>query len=470
MALQHKQSTQQQQRLLMAPNITLALEVLRMHAMELQAFLQQQAQENPLLEVDESNQDEEAVSAPSESDGPQEEEKMPIAGDEDWLSHWQTGGSEEDPEEGEPNRLLEQRLVQPQSLHESLLVQLGCQSISDEQHRIGEAIIEALNEYGYCEGSLEELAAQLGMTLPQVEAVLNIVQRFDPPGVGARDLRECLMLQLEQKNACGGLAYRILRDHFPLFVQHRLSALASAVGASLADIEQAYACLTRLNPKPARLFTNDLPPTIVPDLVIQRRDRHYDVELNDQDMPQIGISRVYYRMLKDSRTPDDAREFLLKKFRQASWIIKAIDERNATILAIGRCLISLQREFVEQGPKAMKPLTQAQVAHLIGRHPSTVSRAIAGKTIDTPYGVFRLEQLFASSVPQTTQGNSDVSDATIKAEIERLIEEEDSQHPLSDDALVKRLSQRNISVARRTIAKYRTSLKILPGHLRRHRL
>ena len=455
----------------MAPNITLALEVLRMHAMELQAFLQQQAQENPLLEVDESNQDEESVSAPSESesDGPRQEEKTPISGDEEWLSHWQTGGSEEDPEEGEPNRRLEQRLVQPQSLHESILVQLGCQSISDEQHRIGAAIIETLNEHGYCEGSLEELAAQLGVTLPQVEAVLRIVQRFDPPGVGARDLRECLMLQLEQQNACGGLAYRILRDHFPLFVQHRLSALASAVGASLPDIEQAYECLTRLNPKPARLFTNDLPPTVVPDLVIQRRDRHYDVELNDQNMPHVGINRAYRLMLKNPRTPEDAREFLLKKFRQASWIIKAIDERNATVLAIGRCLISLQREFVEHGSKALKPLTQAQVAGLIGRHPSTVSRAIAGKTIDTPYGIFRLEQLFASSVPQTTEGR-DVSDATIKAEIEQLIEEEDSHHPLSDDALVKRLSQRNISVARRTIAKYRTSLKILPGHLRRRRL
>ncbi len=188
MALQHKQSAQQQQRLLMAPNMTLALEVLRMHTMELHAFLQQQAQENPLLEVDESNQAEEASSTPEQTDGPQEE-KTPVAGDEDWLSHWQSGSAEQESEENEPDRALEQRLVQPQSLHESLLVQLGCQSISDEQHRIGAAIIETLNEHGYCDGSLEELAAQLGVTLPQVEAVLNIVQRFDPPGVGARDLR-----------------------------------------------------------------------------------------------------------------------------------------------------------------------------------------------------------------------------------------------------------------------------------------
>lgn len=469
MVLQHKQSAQQQQRLLMAPNMTLALEVLRMHAMELQAFLQQQAQENPLLEVDESNQDEESSTAPEQTDGPQEE-KPPVTGDEDWLSHWQSGSAEQESEENEPDRALEQRLVQPQSLYESLFVQLGCQSLSEEDSRIGEALIQSLNDHGYVEGPLEELAASLGVTLPHIEAVLRIIQRCDPPGVGARDLRECLMLQLEQAGASGALPYRILRDHFPLFVQHRIPALASALGVSLAEMEAACEALTRLNPKPGRLFANDLPPTIVPDLVIQRRDRHYDVELNDQNMPRVGINRAYRLMLKDPRTPEDAKEFLLKKFRQASWIIKAIDERNTTILAIGRCLISLQREFVEHGSKALKPLTQAQVAGLIGRHPSTVSRAIAGKTIDTPYGIFRLEQLFASHVPQDAQGSNDISDATIKAQIEQMIREEDRQHPLSDDALAKRMAQRHIGVARRTVAKYRTSLKILPGHLRRRRL
>ncbi|MBI4003943.1 MAG: RNA polymerase sigma-54 factor, partial [Candidatus Omnitrophica bacterium] len=224
-----------------------------------------------------------------------------------------------------------------------------------------------------------------------------------------------------------------------------------------------------LNPKPGRLFSGDLPPSVIPDLIVTRRDRHYDVELNDQGMPRVGINRSYHRMLKDPETPEDAKEFLLKKFRQASWIVKSIDERNATLLSIGRCLISLQRDFVEQGPKALKPLTQSQVASLIGRHASTVSRAIAGKSLDTPYGVFRLEQLFASGVPQNPASHADISDATIKSEIQRLINEEDAQHPFSDEALAQQLAQRDITVARRTIAKYRTSLKILPAHLRKRR-
>jgi RNA polymerase sigma-54 factor len=236
----------------------------------------------------------------------------------------------------------------------------------------------------------------------------------------------------------------------------------------VAEVEAACECLKRLNPKPGRLFSGDLPPFIVPDLIITRRERHYDVDLNDQGMPHVGINRSYYRMLKNPNTPEEAKEFLLKKLRQANWIVKAIDERNATLLAIGRCLISLQRDFVEQGPKALKPLTQSQVAELIGRHASTVSRAIAGKSLDTPYGVFRLEQLFASSVSQGSS-SADVSDATIKSEIQRLVSEEDALRPLSDEAICQQLAQRHITVARRTIAKYRTSLKILPAHLRKRR-
>jgi RNA polymerase sigma-54 factor len=465
MALQAKQTIQQ--RLMLAPNVTLALEVLRMPTMELHAYLQQQAEENPLLEVNES-QDDSLDEPPDDANGEQEPPAASL--DEEWLSHWQQAGADEEPEDEteQERRFTEQRLVRPQSLHESLRVQLGCQPMTDEERRAGEAVIDHLDEHGYLEGSLEDIASEVGLGLPALEAGLRLIQHFEPPGVGARDLRECLMLQLEQNNDCGSLAYRILQDHFSLFIQHRCSAIASALNVLVQEVEAACECLKQLNPKPGRLFSGDLPPSIIPDLIVTCRERHYDVELNDQGLPQVGINRSYYRMLKDPETPEDAKEFLLKKLRQASWIVKAIDERNTTLLAIGRCLISLQRDFVEQGPKALKPLTQAQVAGLIGRHASTVSRAIAGKSIDTPYGVFRLEQLFASGVSNGTSSES-ISDATIKSEIQRLVAEEDAQHPFSDEALVQRLAQRQITVARRTIAKYRTSLKILPAHLRKRR-
>ena len=245
--------------------------------------------------------------------------------------------------------------------------------------------------------------------------------------------------------------------------------LAKATGSSAAEVTQACERLKRLNPKPGRAFAGNLPPAIVPDLLIKRGERHDDVELNDQELPQIRISRSYYRMLRDPNTAADVKEFLATKFRQAGWLIRAVGDRQATLLAIGRCLISLQRDFLEHGPKALKPLTQAQVASLVGRHPSTVSRAIAGKTIDTPCGVFRLEQLFATNLPQNGHAEQ-VSDAQIKSAIQQLIDEEDPRRPLSDAQLVRHLTQRQLSVARRTIAKYRAQLSILPAHLRKRRL
>ncbi len=465
MALQAKQTIQQ--RLMLAPNVTLALEILRMPTMELRAFLEHQLEENPLLELDESDaQEQEAQEA---SNGTEEAPDSPGL-DEEWLSHWRTGAEREEPDEedGADDRFRDQRLATAESLHESLLRQLGCQRLPEESRRLGEAMIPHLNEHGYIETPLEELAAQTGASLEQVGAALRLIQRMDPPGVGARDLRECLMLQLEQADASDSLAYHILTDHFQLFVSNRLGALARAIGASAEQVARACAQLKRLDPRPGRAFAGTLPPAVVPDLIIRHQEQHYDVELNDQEIPRVSVSRAYYRMLKDPRTPSDAKEFLANTFRKTAWLIKAIDERNATLLSIARCLISLQCDFLMHGPRALKPLTQSQVAGLIGRHPSTVSRAISGKTIDTPCGVFRLEDFFASGVPQTDETDS-VSDATIKAEIRCLIAEEVPQAPLSDAELALRLAQRNISVARRTIAKYRTALKILPAHLRKYR-
>jgi RNA polymerase sigma-54 factor len=466
MALQARQTTQQ--KLVMAPNVTLALEVLRMPTLELISFLSQQLEDNPCLEMEEP--DTEAPAEPLSQ--PENGEAAGPQGDEEWLAHWRTAGEREDPEGNEDgeDRAMEQRLVVQQTLHESLMLQIGCQVLSSQMRRLGELLIQHLNEQGYLEFPLDELAAHAGTDPATLAQALALIQRLDPPGVGARDLRECLMLQLQHGGLTGTLAYRILEDHFPFFVQNRVESLAKALGASAQDTARACDELKRLNPKPGRMFAADLPPSVTPDLVLHHRERHYDVELNDEELPRIRVSREYQRMLKDPRTPDDAKEFIAVKVRRAHWLIKAIDERNATLLAIARCLISLQRDFIEQGPKALKPLTQAQVAALVGRHPSTVSRAICGKTIDTPFGIFRIEQFFASSVPQD-DADAGISDSRIKDEIQRLISEEDPKRSLSDAALARRLAERHhINVARRTVAKYRSSLKILPAHLRRRRI
>lgn len=453
-----------QQRLLMAPNITLALEILRMPALELQAFLRQQAEENPLLELEEPPTPEAEAPRDGELSSGAASDAPAGSGEEDWTPRYQDG-VEIEPDE---DRGREPGLAKTQSLHDWLLMQLGCMRLDADQLRLAHALVQRLNEDGYLEGALEEMAAELRVEPAAMDGALRIIQGCDPPGVGARDVRECLQLQLAQQLSPDPLAARILQEHFELLTQQRFTAIARALHVSLPEVERACAALKRLTPRPGTAFAGDLPPSVVPDLIITQRDSYYDVELNDDSVPHIGINRAYHRMLRDPRTPEEARAYLLKKFRQASWVVKSIDERNATLLAIGRCLISLQREFIEHGPKALKPLTQSQVAALIGRHPSTVSRAIAGKTLDTPYGVFRLEQMFASGVPQHGSGE-ELSDAAIKSEIERLVREEDAARPLSDEMLARHLGERSISVARRTVAKYRTSLKILPAHLRKRR-
>ena len=456
---------------MLAPNVTLALEILRMPTMQLQTYLRVQLEENPFLEIDEIETDEEQPQEEPEPTPEQDGAPATVGHDDDWTPNWRSGSAEQENDDDENPR--EMGAAVSTSLHESLALQLGCLTLSAEDRRLGEGIIRHLDEHGYLDDPLEVLAKELAVPIEQLNRILKLVQSFDPPGVGARDLRECLMIQLELSGATQGLPYRILAEQFPLFAARKLQALAKATGASLEEVARACDAIIKLNPKPGRAFGRDLPTAIVPDLVILKREQHYDVEINDQELPRISLNRAYRRMLKDPNTPADAKEFLAKKFRQASWVVRAIDERNGTLLSIARCLLSLQQEFIEHGPRALKPLTQEQVAQLVGRHPSTVSRAIASKTIDTPYGVFRLEQFFASSVPQPDRENgapeSGISDERIKSEIRRLVDEEDRRSPLSDETMAARLRERNISVARRTVAKYRTTLKILPAHLRKHR-
>ncbi len=441
--------------------MALALEILRMPLMELQAFLERQMEENPCLEVGEEESPMEGPEAPSEAaptDG-----ALPDR-EEEWMARW-TEAEREDDEATDP---LGHAVAARQSLHDTLLLQLGCHALSGEEQRLGVFLIQHIDEAGYLEGSLEELAAEAATTPEALERMLRLIQRFEPEGVGARSLQECLLLQAEAAYGAGSLAHRIVRDHFPIFLQGRLELLANVTQASLPDVRSACEQLRRLDSKPGTACSQDAAPTIVPDLIVHHRERHYDVELNDHALPHVTVSRMYARMLRSAQTPPEAREYLAAKARQAAWVMKALDERGATLLAIGRCLISLQREFLEDGSGALRPLTQAQVAALIGRHPSTVSRAIAGKTIATPYGVLFLEQFFASTVPQ--RDGAGVSDERVKAEIRRLVEEEDPRHALSDAALADRLAQRQITVARRTIAKYRTILRIPPAHLRRRRV
>jgi RNA polymerase sigma-54 factor len=293
-----------------------------------------------------------------------------------------------------------------------------------------------------------------------------VIQTFDPPGVGARDLRECLLLQLRRQGLSESLSAQILRDHFPAFLQRRLRRLASACHRPVEEVEAAYALIQRLQPRPSRGREPSLSMPVIPDLAVRRLESRYEVEWLDDRLPRLVMSTAYRRMLHNPDTPADAKQFLQDRLRHATWVIRAVEQRAATLLAIARCILTVQRDFLEHGPQALKPLTHAQVAQAVGRHPSTVGRAIAGKSIDTPYGIIRLERFFASRVPQR-HPNDVLSDATVKAQLQALIRDEDPSTPLSDEGMVAKLRAHGACVARRTVAKYRVELKILPAYLRR---
>ena len=466
----HHQTPQLAPQLWLSPSMRVALHILQMPLVELKVFLEQQLQANPFLELGAEAQDglpaDESDASPAED---QRDETLGFSGlDENMQEALRQAGSPSPNGDTEDDTvpLIERHPDAPPSLSDSLRLQLGCLVHGEAERALGELLIDHLDEHGYLATPVEELAQQAQVSPEELKRILGILQICDPSGVGARNLQECLLIQLRHHGHADSLATRVVRDHFPLLLQRNLRRLASLCQCPQEELTAAYQTIQQLQPKPYRAPSLGDTQLLVPDLVVSKERAQYDVELVEERLPVLRLSRVYRQMLHDPDAPADAKQFLKDRLRQAMWLIRAVEQRHATLVAIARCLLAMQRDFLEEGPQALKPLTHAQVAQAIGRHPSTVGRAIAGKCIQTPYGILPLERFFASRVPQHAP-NQAVSDATIKAQLQALIAQEDPSHPFSDDALAGQLRHRGLSVARRTVAKYRTALKILPAYLRR---
>ena len=459
------QTIQQTQRLTLTPAMQTAFQVLQLPLLESRIFVEQQLQDNPLLDIEDGSSN--APETDADQMGPTEDGGVFRELDDNVVEALlKNDPSRIHPAEDNEEQHIASQSVTSQTLHDLLRLQLGCLPLEPRDRQSGEWIIAHLDEHGYLSTPLEEVAQQTHRSLQELERLLEVIQTFDPPGAGARDLRECLLIQLHRRGQANSLAAQILRDHFPLFLQGQLKRLANLCHRPLAEIEAAFGLIRQLEPKPYRLSDSEPPRPIVPDVIVHRVDGHYEVELSDEQLPSLTINAAYRRLLQDPTTEEEVKRFLQERLRQAVWLMRAIEQRHATLLAIARCLIAVQRDFFEYGPQALKPLTQAQVAEAVGRHPSTVGRAIAGKYLHTPYGLLAMEQFFASRVPQDNPSQS-VSDASVKAELTTLIAQEDPGRPFSDEALATRLRERGVTVARRTVAKYRGVLKILPAHLRR---
>lgn len=444
----------------LAPSLRFALEILHMPLAQLQRYLVEQVEENPLLElVDTSSAPAESMSAPSGN----EHSEDPDAG---------LPGSFQDSSDREAVRdedLSYDGPARAVSLHEHLLFQLHCLPADTPGLKPAEVLIEWLDSDGYLRTPLEDIAQAEGLSAAALEQGLVVLRRLDPPGVGARSLSECLLIQLAHRNQSASLAARIIRDHFETFTKRRLNELVGKLHASPAEVRAACETIARLDPKPAGNFFAAPALPLIPDLIVRKLEGDegdYEVELNDDALPRVRLNRRYRNLLQDPSAPADAKQFLRERLRQALWLLKAIEQRSARLLGIGRCLVELERGYFENGVSHLRALTQDEVASAVGCHPSTISRGIAHKTIQTPYGIVPLDRFFGGGLTNSQHPSNRISAHAVHAELQQIIASEDPAHPLSDEVLGETLRGRGYPLARRTVTKYREQLQILPAHLR----
>jgi RNA polymerase sigma-54 factor len=338
--------------------------------------------------------------------------------------------------------------------------------VTDEGKIVGFEIIGNIDDNGYLRANVDEVAEVLRISPERVEPVLRIIQEFDPPGVGARSLSECLALQLVQKGLAGGIEEKVVRSHLKDLEARRLKKIAREESVPLDEIVRAARHIARLEPYPGRSFSQETVQYVVPDITIYKADGEYHVRLVDEGLPQLRINNFYRKLYHSGKLSSEDREFLDKKVNSARWLIKSILQRQQTILKVARSIVMFQKDFLDHGIRCLKPLVLRTVAEDIDMHESTVSRVTSKKYAQTPQGILELKFFFTSGINRTV-GDS-MSSLTVMDFIKRIISEEDVSRPLSDLEIVRRLEEgHSLNIARRTVAKYRGLLNILPASRRR---
>ncbi|HEX7117193.1 MAG TPA: RNA polymerase factor sigma-54 [Longimicrobiales bacterium] len=476
------QGTQLRQEMKINPRLYQAMDLLYMPLLDLQQHIKQEMLNNPFLELEEPAVAEQQTETDKEKQKEEKEQEEQIDWEEILLDGFEAGGRRAEYEEKE---YYEPVPVETRDLADHLRDQLVLLRLSERQMLLGEEIIGNIDDNGYLSCSLEEVlrglnewveqegAAWAGEDEPllpftgeEAEEMLRIIQGFDPPGIGARDLRECLLLQLADAGREETLAYRIVRDYFEQLINHRWSEISKDLSITPKDVQTAADDVAKLDPKPGIKYSSPSDNYITPDLIVEKIDGDYLVFLNDTSLPRLKLSRAYREIAKDkNKFQGENKEFISSKLNSANWMIQAIEQRRQTMLKVMNFIVDRQREFFEKGVQYLKPLTLREVAEVINMHESTVSRVTNEKFVQTPRGVLPLKFFFSSGL-STTSGE-DVSARGIKARIQKLVAEEDPKRPLTDQAIVNILKEEGIQIARRTVAKYRDQLGVLSARMRK---
>lgn len=462
------QHLSQQQRL--SPQLQQSLGILQAPVFELRQMIGQELSQNPVLEVEdpEDNVEAERAEAELQDDGFDKEFEKLSQMDEEWRTYLQQSAAGHGPrtaEDEERRQFMFDSLTAQVTLQDHLTQQLAMVECRPEIRTLVEMLLGTLDDKGFLPAPIAETSLEQGIPLPDLEEAKRILQTFDPAGVGAEDLRECLLIQLERQGRGHSLEGRIVAAHFDDLARHRFPQIAKRLGVESSDISRSLELIGKLNPRPGSGFAAVTQQYVQPDVRVQRQGRKYVVVMEESQLPRLRISNLYKDIMSNPRGAKDAREYIREKIRSGKFLIRSIQQRQETIRRIAEEIVARQQDFFRNGPSGMKPLIMSQVAEVVGVHETTVSRAIAGKYMSTPHGLFEMRYFFNAAL--ATDGGEATSNTSVKSMITDIIREEDASSPLSDDDIAKILIARGIKIARRTVAKYREAENILPSHLRR---
>jgi RNA polymerase sigma-54 factor len=475
-----------------------SLALLQAPTMELKALVEQELQQNPVLEevvVEEADlrekserDSDEIAAAPDPAEPPEDVTVDPatvdknadgaaddfqaefdrlMRMDQDWRDHFAQTNVPIRPsaEDEERRQFMFDSLTAGTSLAEYLMDQVREAELTEEQRARAELIIGNIDDYGYLKATLEEISGMANIPVEKLAELLKLVQTFDPAGVGARDLRECLLLQLERAGQKESLEYRIVHDFMEALGKRKIPEIARGTGLEIDEVQESLARIGRLDPRPGRAFLPDTQQFVLPEVFVQKSGDDFVVTTNDEQIPRLRISNIYKDIMAQGGSSADDKNYIREKIRAGNFLIKSLHQRQQTILNIGKEIVKRQRDFMEKGVAHLKPLTMVQVAEVVGVHETTVSRAVSGKYMQTPQGIFEMKYFFTSGL-QSASGEN-ISNTSVKDMIADIFKNEDLSRPLSDQDVVKMVFDKGIVIARRTVAKYRTELNILPSNLRK---
>ncbi|MBV8212555.1 MAG: RNA polymerase factor sigma-54 [Verrucomicrobia bacterium] len=449
----------------LAPQLQQSLQILQAATLELKNIVQQELQTNPVLEEDPSVHETEDRSS-DEADFQEEFEKLAKL-DEEWRDYMaqNVSYSARSQEDEERRQFFLDSLANQETLQQHLLEQLNTADIGAKKRRAAELLIGNIDDIGFFSAPLDEIANLSGTPIEDLQEALELVQTFHPVGVGARDLKDCLLIQLRRLGKAQSLEYQIVDQYLDDLGRKRYPDIARRLGVTVDQVQKAANFIATLDPKPGQIFSPEPNSYVLPDVVVEKVGDEYVVSLTGDQIPHLRINKTYRDLMTQSRNGGEVRDYIREKIRSGKFLIKSIHQRQQTILNIAIEIVKRQRDFLDFGTAFLKPMTMVQIADAVGVHETTVSRAISGKYIATPQGVVEMKFFFTPGY-QTNDGVA-LSNTSVKETIADLVRNEDNRMPLSDKEIVEILSERGIPIARRTVAKYRAELNILPSNLRK---